>query len=94
MTKAELINEISLSTGFDKATVSVVVEAFMEKVKKNLSEGRNVYLRMFGSFITKTRNAKVARNIARDISVSVPAHKIVSFKPAAEFKAEVRKLGK
>lgn len=92
MTKAELVNEISLATGFDKATVGVIVEAFMEKVKKNVSEGENVYLRSFGSFITKTRKAKVARNISKDISIAVPAHKIAVFKPAAEFSAEVRKL--
>ena len=92
MTKAQLVNEISLSTGFDKATVGLVVEAFMEKVKKNVADGDNVYLRTFGSFITKTRKAKVARNISKDISIAVPAHKIVSFKPAAEFSAEVRKL--
>ena len=36
MTKAELINEIALSTGLDKTTTSTVVEAFMAKVKKNV----------------------------------------------------------
>lgn len=92
MTKAQLVNEISLSTGFDKATVSVIVESFMEKVKKNVCKGENVYLRTFGSFVTKTRKAKVARNISKDISVAVPAHQIPAFKPAAEFAAEVRKL--
>ena len=92
MTKAQLINEISLATGYDKATVSVIVEAFMEKVKKNVSNGENVYLRTFGSFISKTRKAKIARNISKDISVAVPAHKIPAFKPASEFAAEVRKL--
>jgi len=92
MTKAQLVNEISLATGIDRPTVMVIVEAFMEKVKKNVSEGENVYLRTFGSFVTKTRKAKIARNISKDISVAVPAHKIPSFKPAAEFSAEVRKL--
>lgn len=93
MTKAQLINEISLTTGYDKATVSAIVEAFMEKVKKNVSDGENVFLRGFGSFVTKTRKAKVARNISKDISITVPAHKIPAFKPAAEFASEVRKLG-
>ena len=35
MTKAELINQISLASGFDKKTVGVIVETFMDKVKKN-----------------------------------------------------------
>jgi DNA-binding protein HU-beta len=92
MTKAELINEIALSTGYDKLSVGVIVEAFMDSVKKNVCKGENVYLRMFGSFITRTRKAKVARNISKDISVAVPAHTIVTFKPAAEFAEEARKL--
>ncbi|MBR2166154.1 MAG: HU family DNA-binding protein [Paludibacteraceae bacterium] len=90
MTKAELINEIALSTGFDKPTVSVIVEAFMQNVKKSVCEGEPVYLRGFGSFITKTRKAKIARNIARETSVMVPQHEIAAFKPAAEFAQAVR----
>ena len=91
MTKAELINDIAIATGYDKTTISVVVEAFMESVKKNLVDGENVYLRGFGSFITKTRKEKVARNIGKHMSVIVPSHRVVAFKPAAELADDVRK---
>jgi len=91
MTKAELIAEMCLKTGYDKKTVGVIVEAFTEGIKSNLIKGENVYIRGFGSFVTKVRAAKTARNIAKETSVSVPAHKIPAFRPAAEFKAEVRK---
>ena len=90
MTKAELINEMAITTGYDKKTISVVVESFMENVKSNLADGENVYLRGFGSFITKTRKAKVARNITQQTSVFVPEHKVPYFKPAKEFKIDVR----
>ena len=91
MTKAELINEIAISTGYDKTTIGVIVESLMGHVKKSVSEGENVYLRGFGSFITKTRKAKVARNISASTSIPVPEHQIAAFKPAAEFAAQVRK---
>ena len=90
MTKAELINEISISTGFDKTTIGIVVEGMMATVKKNVAKGENVYLRGFGSFVTKMRAAKIARNISKKTSIAVPAHKIPAFKPAAEFMADVR----
>ena len=90
MTKAELVNEIAISTGFDKTTISVIVEAMMANVKKNVAAGENVYLRGFGSFVTKMRAAKVARNISKKTSVQVPAHRIPAFKPAAEFSRDVR----
>ena len=55
MTKADIVNEISKSTGIDKASVLETVEKFMEIVKDSLANEENVYLRGFGSFITKTR---------------------------------------
>ena len=92
MTKADLINEMAVATGYDKKTIAVIAEAFMEHVKSNLVEGENVYLRGFGTFTTKTRKAKVARNITRQTSVFVPEHKIAFFKPAKELNVAVAKL--
>jgi len=94
MTKAELVSEIAVTTGYDKSTVGVIVEAFMESVKKSVSSNESVYLRGFGSFGTKTRKAKIARNITTSTSIPVPEHQIVAFKPAAEFAAEVRNVKK
>ena len=71
-------------------TISVIVEEFMKGVRKNVAKGEPVYLRGFGSFVTKTRAAKVARNISKNTTVVVPEHKIAYFKAAAEFAAEVR----
>ena len=90
MTKAELINEISISTGFDKKTITVIVESFIKQVKGNLVKGENVYIRGFGSFITRTRAAKMARDIWKENTIAIPAHKIPDFKPAAELKEAVR----
>ena len=91
MTKAQLVNELAISTGYDKTTISVVLEAFMEDVKKNLTEGENIYLRGFGTFLVKKRKAKIARNIGQSTSVHVPEHNIAAFKPAKEFALEMRK---
>ena len=55
MTKADIVNEISKSTGIDRANVLDTIEKFMEVVKDSLAHGENVYLRGFGSFIIKVR---------------------------------------
>ncbi|MCM1452326.1 MAG: integration host factor subunit beta [Clostridium sp.] len=86
MTKAEIVNEISRSTGVDRASALTVVESFMEIVKDSLANGDNVYLRGFGSFIIKTRAEKIARNITKNESVVVPEHKIPAFKPSNAFR--------
>lgn len=91
MTKADIVNKVSENTGIEKVTVQKAVEAFMETVKASLTEGSNVYLRGFGSFIIKDRAAKTARNISKNTTMIIPAHSIPSFKPANEFVAQVKK---
>ncbi len=90
MTKADIVNEISKNTGIDKATVLQTVEAFMEAVKISLSKNENVYLRGFGSFIIKERAEKTARNISKNTTIIIPAHKIPAFKPAKTFVGTVK----
>lgn len=90
MTKAEIVNEISKSTGVDKTMVMSVVEAFMESVKDSLTSGENVYLRGFGSFCIKQRAEKVARNISKNTSITIAAHNIPHFKPAKTFVEAVK----
>ena len=85
MTKADIVSEIAKKTGVEKNQIQTIVEAFMDEVKISLEKEENVYLRGFGSFATKTRAAKVARNITKNESILVPEHKIPSFKPADSF---------
>ena len=80
MTKAEIVNEISKTTGIERAAVLETIEKFMEVVKDSLSHGEPVYLRGFGSFIIKTRSQKTARNISKNTTIIIPEHKIPAFK--------------
>lgn len=91
MTKAEIANEIAKSTGIEKAAVLSVIEQFMIVVKDSMADGENVYLRGFGSFIVKERAKKTARNISKNTTIVIPAHKIPAFKPAKVFLEEVAK---
>ena len=91
MTKADIVSEISKATGIDKASVLLTVEKFMETVKDSLSNGENVYLRGFGSFIVKTRSENTARNISKNTTMIIPEHNIPAFKPAKVFMEQVKK---
>jgi DNA-binding protein HU-beta len=90
MTKADIVNEVSKSTGVEKATVQKTVEAFMESVKSSLAKNENVYLRGFGSFIVKKRAEKTARNISKNTTLIIPEHFIPAFKPAKVFVSKVK----
>ena len=90
MTKADIVSEIAKSTGVEKVQVLAIVEAFMESIKTSLTQKNNVYLRGFGSFIVKKRAKKVARNISKNTTITIPEHNIPAFKPAKSFAAKVK----
>ena len=90
MTKADIVNEVSKNTGIEKLTVQKAVEAFMETVKDSLVDGKNVYLRGFGSFVVKRRAEKTARNISKNTTIIIPSHNSPSFKPAKTFVSKVK----
>ena len=90
MTKAELVNEISTKTGIEKAIALQTVEAAMKVIKNTMAEGKNVYLRGFGSFIVKKRAQKIGRIIAKNTTIVIPAHHIPAFKPAKTFASKVK----
>lgn len=91
MRKADIVSKISDNTGIPKGDVIVTVEHFIKEIKQSLSEGENVYLRGFGSFIVKERAAKIGRNIKTNTPVKIPAHKIPAFKPSKDFVQLVKK---
>ncbi len=90
MTKAEIVAEIASKTNIEKVAVQQTVESFMDAIKKAMSEGENVYLRGFGSFVVKQRAEKTGRNISKNTTIIIPAHNIPSFKPAKVFVNEVK----
>ena len=90
MTKADIVNEIAKKTGVEKVQIQTIVEAFMDEVKISLEKEENVYLRGFGSFIIKKRAEKVARNISKNTTITIPAHNIPAFKPAKSFASKIK----
>ena len=94
MTKADVISEIAEKTGIDKADVTTAVEAFFTVVKNSMSEGNNIYVRGFGSFINKRRAKKIARNISKNTAIVIDEHYIPSFKPSKVFIDKIKKSDK
>jgi DNA-binding protein HU-beta len=90
MRKSDLINVISEKTGIPKVDVLVTLETMLGEIKTNLAAGRNIYIRGFGSYVTKKRAAKIGRNIKYNTIVEIPEHFVPAFEPAKEVLEEVR----
>ena len=90
MTKADIVSKIAKSTGVDKNTVLSSVEAFMDAVMTSMTEGENVYLRGFGSFVVKKRAAKAARDIQNETTIIIPERYVPTFKPSQYFAEKLK----
>ena len=90
MRKIDLVNKIADKTGIPKVDVLLTLESMFSEIKENVASGENIYIRGFGSFITKKRAAKIGRNIKRNTAVEIPEHFIPAFKPSKEFVHEVK----
>ena len=90
MRKADLVASISEKTGVPKVDVLVALEMFFKEVKGSLSDGQNVYIRGFGSFIIKKRAKKIGRHIKKNKAIEIPEHYIPAFKPAKIFVEQVK----
>jgi len=90
MTKQDLVNEISKSTGIEKTKVLITVEALMVSIKGSLENNQDVFLRGFGTFLVKKRAEKTARNITKNTAMIIPEHNIPAFKFSHELVAKIK----
>lgn len=89
MTKADIVDSITESTGISKTDTEAVVNGFLNTVIESLKEGENIELRGFGSFKVVKRARRVARNPKTNEEVIVPAQNVPVLKVSKEFKRAV-----
>lgn len=90
MRKADLVASISEKTGVPKVDVLVTLETFFTEVKDSLTDGEDVFIRGFGSFVVKKRAKKIGRHIKKNKAIEIPEHYIPAFKPAKVFVEQVK----
>ncbi len=89
MSKAELVEFMAGKSGLTKADSARALDAFMEGVTKGLKSHKKVTLVGFGTFASKRREARTARNPQTGAAVKIPARNAVSFKVGSKLKAAV-----
>lgn len=89
MTKADIVDVVSKTTGLTKVETEAVINGFMDTVVDALKRGESVELRGFGSFKVVKRAQRVARNPKANVEVIVPEQFVPVLRISKEFKKEV-----
>ncbi len=89
MTKADIVDIVSNSTGITKVETEAVINGFLDTVIDAMKSGETIELRGFGSFKVVKRAQRVARNPKTNQEVIVPEQHVPVLKVSKEFKKEV-----
>ena len=91
MTKADLVEQVAeaIGPGITKKDCALVVDGFLNAVKRAMVEGDNIEIRGFGTFKVRRRKSRMARNPRTGDPVKVPARALPVFKPSKHFSGKV-----
>ncbi len=81
MNKTELIEAVATSSKATKAQTATMLNGLLDVIQKSLAGGNNVQLVGFGTFSVTERAGREGRNPATGKNMTIPAKKVVKFKP-------------
>ena len=81
MNKTELIEAIAARSNTSKAQTATMLDGLIDVVQKTLIDGNDVQLIGFGTFSVTDRAGREGRNPATGKPLTIPAKKVVKFKP-------------
>ena len=84
MTRTELTEELAQKLGTSLTESDKIVATMLDSIVRTLRSGEKVEIRGFGTFATRQREPRVARNPKTGAPVEVPAKNVPFFKPGKE----------
>jgi len=89
MTKADLVENVYLRTGFSKKESADIVETVFDLMKTTLESGEKIKIAGFGNFIVKEKASRRGRNPQTGDEITISARRILTFKPSQVLKASI-----
>lgn len=90
MNKSDLIEAVFGKVGGTKRAAEDAVDTVFDSISRSLAKGEEVAISGFGTFLTKKRQARTARNPRTGASVQVPEMKVPKFRAGKGLKEAVK----
>ena len=89
MTRADLVENVYLRTGFSKKESADIVETVFDLMKATLESGEKIKIAGFGNFIVKEKASRRGRNPQTGDEITISARRILTFKPSHVLNASI-----
>ena len=80
LTRADLADVVHQEIGLSRADSSNIVERILYHMCHSLSEGENVKISGFGSFILRDKGERVGRNPKTGVEVPIAPRRVLTFR--------------
>ena len=89
LTRADLAETINRKMGFSRAESLDMVEAILKNMCDALSDGENVKISGFGSFVLRDKNERVGRNPKTGVEVPITPRRMLTFRASQLLKDRI-----
>ncbi len=91
LTRADLAETINRKMGFSRAESLALVEAILAKMCDAMSDGENVKISGFGSFILRDKGQRVGRNPKTGVEVPIAPRRVMTFRASQIMRDRIAK---
>ncbi|WP_375290946.1 integration host factor subunit alpha [Qipengyuania sp.] len=89
LTRADLAETINRKLGVSRADSLAMVESILDKMCSALSDGENVKISGFGSFVLRDKNERVGRNPKTGVEVPITPRRVLTFRASQLLKDKI-----
>ncbi|WP_347303541.1 integration host factor subunit alpha [Croceibacterium sp. TMG7-5b_MA50] len=89
LTRADLAETLNRKLGLSRAESLNLVESILAKMCEALSEGQNVKISSFGSFVLRDKRERVGRNPKTGIEVPITPRRVMTFRASQKLKDRI-----
>ena len=91
LTRADLADTVHRQLGLSRAEAASMVERLLFHMCHSLSEGENVKVSGFGSFILRDKGERIGRNPKTGIEVPIAPRRVMTFRASQIMRDKVAK---
>ena len=89
MTRADLADVVHREIGLSRAESAVIVERVLYHMCHALSEGENVKISGFGSFVLRDKGERVGRNPKTGVEVPIAPRRVLTFRASQLMREQI-----
>ena len=89
LTRADLADVVHREIGLSRADSAGIVERILHHMCHSLSEGQNVKISGFGSFILRDKGERVGRNPKTGVEVPILPRRVMTFRASQSMRGRV-----